>query len=166
MLRFICSSIVQRSQCLCRKRLRKRKRGEANNHDGSEENSEDGSGTKNSESLAKPSSHDSRSNDQDTITVSDEEETRSGRREPSRFDPTVEPAQLERPKFKSVRDFFGEDEAVYIMDAKTTGNIGRYLNVRCASILHYHCQLATRDLTRSTKPRGVTIQLIFFSAFV
>ena len=114
-----------------RKRLRKRKRGEANNHDGSEENSEDGSGAKNPESLAKPSNHDSRSNDQDTITVSDEEETRSGRREPSRFDPTVEPAQLERPKFKSVRDFFGEDEAVYIMDAKTTGNIGRYLNHSC-----------------------------------
>lgn len=42
----------------------------------------------------------------------------------------MEPTQIERPKFKSVRDFFGEDEAVYIMDAKTTGNIGRYLNVR------------------------------------
>lgn len=37
--------------------------------------------------------------------------------------------QIEREKFKSVRDFFGQDEAVYIMDAKTTGNIGRYLNV-------------------------------------
>lgn len=37
--------------------------------------------------------------------------------------------QLDRPKIKSVRDFYGEDEAVYIMDAKTTGNIGRYLNV-------------------------------------
>ena len=37
--------------------------------------------------------------------------------------------KLGREKFNSVRDFFGEDEAVYIMDAKTTGNIGRYLNV-------------------------------------
>lgn len=46
----------------------------------------------------------------------------------------MEPTQIERPKFKSVRDFFGEDEAVYIMDAKTTGNIGRYLNVRYISI--------------------------------
>ncbi|XP_076163343.1 SET domain bifurcated histone lysine methyltransferase eggless [Ptiloglossa arizonensis] len=114
-----------------RKRLRKRKRDETNNHDGSEENSEDGSSTKNSEILTKPSINENRSNDQDTITISDEEENRSGRREPSRFDPTVEPAQLERPTFKSVRDFFGEDEAVYIMDAKTTGNIGRYLNHSC-----------------------------------
>ncbi|XP_076233694.1 SET domain bifurcated histone lysine methyltransferase eggless [Calliopsis andreniformis] len=114
-----------------RKRLRKRKRDEVANHDGSEENSEDGSSTKNSESLVKSSNNDNRSNDQDAVTVSDEEENRVGRREPSRFDPTVEPAQLERPKFKSVRDFFGEDEAVYIMDAKTTGNIGRYLNHSC-----------------------------------
>lgn len=34
---------------------------------------------------------------------------------------------------KSVREYFGKDEAVYIMDAKHTGNIGRFLNV---SILH------------------------------
>ncbi|KAK7082459.1 hypothetical protein SK128_008527 [Halocaridina rubra] len=32
---------------------------------------------------------------------------------------------------KSVRDFFGNDESVYIMDAKHTGNIGRYLNHSC-----------------------------------
>ncbi|KOC60821.1 Histone-lysine N-methyltransferase eggless [Habropoda laboriosa] len=114
-----------------RKRLRKRKRDDANTQDGSEENSEDGSGTKTSENTTKPSTNDNRSNDQDAITISDEEENRSGRREPSRFDPTVEPTQIERPKFKSVRDFFGEDEAVYIMDAKTTGNIGRYLNHSC-----------------------------------
>jgi transposase len=56
-------------------------------------------------------------------------------REPSKFDLTVDTAQIEREKFKSVRDFFGEDEAVYIMDAKTTGNIGRYLNVIPASPL-------------------------------
>lgn len=33
------------------------------------------------------------------------------------------------PKFKSVRKMFGEDEVCYIMDAKNTGNIGRFLNV-------------------------------------
>ncbi|OAD54674.1 Histone-lysine N-methyltransferase eggless [Eufriesea mexicana] len=113
-----------------RKRLRKRKRDDAN-QDGSEENSEDGSATKISENITKSSTNENRSNDQDAITISDEEENRSGRREPSRFDPTVEPTQIERPKFKSVRDFFGVDEAVYIMDAKTTGNIGRYLNHSC-----------------------------------
>lgn len=30
---------------------------------------------------------------------------------------------------KSTRKFFGKDEAVYIMDAKKAGNIGRYFNV-------------------------------------
>lgn len=30
---------------------------------------------------------------------------------------------------KKLRSFFGEDERVYIMDAKHTGNIGRFLNV-------------------------------------
>ncbi|KAK2580401.1 hypothetical protein KPH14_006152 [Odynerus spinipes] len=112
-----------------RKRLRKRKR-EETSQDGSEENSEDGT-TKNSESVTKSSSLENRSIDQETVTISDEEENRSSRREPSRFDPSVEPVQLDRPKFKSVRDFYGEDEAVYIMDAKTTGNIGRYLNHSC-----------------------------------
>uniref|UniRef100_A0A1B6CWU1 Histone-lysine N-methyltransferase n=1 Tax=Clastoptera arizonana TaxID=38151 RepID=A0A1B6CWU1_9HEMI len=36
-----------------------------------------------------------------------------------------------KPKYPSVREFFGEDEYVYIMDAKTNGNIGRYLNHSC-----------------------------------
>ena len=63
---------------------------------------------------------------QDKAAGSDDEEAV---REPSKFDLTVDTAQIGREKFKSVRDFFGEDEAVYIMDAKTTGNIGRYLNV-------------------------------------
>lgn len=122
---------VDSDETSIRKRLRKRKR-EETNQDGSEENSEDSSTTKNSENLAtKSSSHENRSIDQETVTISDEEENRSSRREPSRFDPSVEPVQLDRPKFKSVRDFYGEDEAVYIMDAKTTGNIGRYLNHSC-----------------------------------
>lgn len=32
---------------------------------------------------------------------------------------------------KSMREYFGENESVYIMDAKTSGNIGRYLNHSC-----------------------------------
>lgn len=32
---------------------------------------------------------------------------------------------------KSVREYFGRDESVYIMDAKRTGNIGRFLNHSC-----------------------------------
>ncbi|CAL4102200.1 unnamed protein product, partial [Meganyctiphanes norvegica] len=45
------------------------------------------------------------------------------------FMPNV--STLPKNEFKSVRDMFGEDESVYIMDAKTTGNIGRYLNHGC-----------------------------------
>lgn len=97
-----------------------------NQPDVSEENSEDGS-TKGSENTTKSSINEI----QDTINISDDDdESRNDvRREPSRFEPSVEPKQIERLAFKSVRDYFGEDEAVYIMDAKTTGNIGRYLNV-------------------------------------
>lgn len=34
-------------------------------------------------------------------------------------------------KFKSVRRYFGPEEDIYIMDAMTQGNIGRYLNHSC-----------------------------------
>nr|XP_014273939.1 histone-lysine N-methyltransferase eggless isoform X2 [Halyomorpha halys] len=37
-------------------------------------------------------------------------------------------SSLVRP---SVRNFYGKDESVYIMDAKAAGNIGRYLNHSC-----------------------------------
>lgn len=32
---------------------------------------------------------------------------------------------------KLMRGYFGKNESVYIMDAKTSGNIGRYLNHSC-----------------------------------
>lgn len=98
----------------------------------SEENSEDGSITKGLENMAK-----STSEIHDTINISDDDDSRNDvRREPSRFEPSLEPKQIERSTFKSVRDYFGEDEAVYIMDAKTTGNIGRYLNVGDRRLRH------------------------------
>merc|ERR1711981_285640 len=37
----------------------------------------------------------------------------------------------EQPKHKSVRKYFGPNEDIYIMDAMTQGNIGRYLNHSC-----------------------------------
>lgn len=117
-----------------RKRLRKRKKDEAEDRGGSEETSEDGSTTKDSEnSSVKPivTTQDEQQADCDLITISDDEDDANVRREPSRFEPSVKPAQLSSPQSKSVREYFGEDEAVYIMDAKTTGNIGRYLNHSC-----------------------------------
>ncbi|KYM98922.1 PREDICTED: histone-lysine N-methyltransferase SETDB1 [Cyphomyrmex costatus] len=112
-----------------RKRLRKRKRHEMDSQpDVSEENSEDESITRNLENATKSSTNEI----QDTINISDDDDSRNDiRREPSRFEPSLEPNQIERPTSKSVREYFGEDEAVYIMDAKTTGNIGRYLNHSC-----------------------------------
>lgn len=36
----------------------------------------------------------------------------------------------EKPSaYNSVRDLFGTEECVYVMDAKSAGNIGRFLNV-------------------------------------
>lgn len=63
----------------------------------------------------------------DAITLSDDEEPT--RKEPSKLDFHIESTENEN-KTKSLRDYFGENESVYVMDAKTTGNIGRYLNVR------------------------------------
>lgn len=113
-----------------RKRLRKRKIEKTiSQQDESEENSEDDGPVTKDWECTRLSTYDDNSIDQETINISDDDENRNDLREPSRFDPTVEPTQINGPQFKSVRDFFGEDEAVYIMDAKTTGNIGRYLNV-------------------------------------
>lgn len=51
-------------------------------------------------------------------------------REISSFNPSSDPDDDSRNlKHKSVREMFGADEAVYIMDAKNSGNIGRFLNV-------------------------------------
>lgn len=63
----------------------------------------------------------------DAITLSDDEEPTQ--KEPSKLDFQIESTENES-KTKSLRDYFGENESVYVMDAKTTGNIGRYLNVR------------------------------------
>ncbi|XP_008556889.1 histone-lysine N-methyltransferase SETDB1 [Microplitis demolitor] len=101
-------------------RLRKRKKSTDEGPDTSEDKSEDGSTGKGSNTTDKGEDG------------SDEDDKGSGgMREPCRFEPSVDASQVETMKFKSVRDFFGEDEAVYIMDAKTTGNIGRYLNHSC-----------------------------------
>jgi len=41
------------------------------------------------------------------------------------------PAKEKKKKFICTRKLFGADEMSYVMDAKTTGNIGRYLNHSC-----------------------------------
>merc|ERR1712083_704100 len=45
----------------------------------------------------------------------------------------VKPKEEKEPevKHKSVRKYFGPQEDIYIMDAMTEGNIGRYLNHSC-----------------------------------
>ncbi|XP_061381534.1 histone-lysine N-methyltransferase eggless isoform X1 [Danaus plexippus] len=67
-------------------------------------------------------------NEEDCITISDDEEVR----EPSNFTAAAGMGANEfKSKYRSVRSLFGEDEACYIMDAKVQGNIGRYLNHSC-----------------------------------
>ncbi|XP_008485751.1 histone-lysine N-methyltransferase eggless-like [Diaphorina citri] len=45
---------------------------------------------------------------------------------------TLQANQKKKTKrLRSLREYFGEDENVYIMDARTSGNIGRYLNHSC-----------------------------------
>ncbi|XP_054270353.1 histone-lysine N-methyltransferase eggless isoform X2 [Macrosteles quadrilineatus] len=55
-------------------------------------------------------------------------------RKPQTFDAniTVNQGDDEEVKYPSVRELYGPDENVYIMDAKTHGNIGRYLNHSCS----------------------------------
>ncbi len=55
----------------------------------------------------------------------------------------------EEPKEKliSTRKHFGKEEDVYIMDAKTRGNIGRYLNHSCSpNVFVQNCFVDTHDL--------------------
>ncbi|XP_022904964.2 histone-lysine N-methyltransferase eggless [Onthophagus taurus] len=68
--------------------------------------------------------------DDDTVMISDDEDYPP--REPSSFNPMGEVDDKDSRKYKSVRELHGEEETVYIMDAKSTGNIGRFLNHSCA----------------------------------
>lgn len=53
----------------------------------------------------------------------------------------------EKVKHVSTRKFFGEDEEVYIMDAKSIGNLGRYLNHSCTpNMFVQNCFVDTHDL--------------------
>lgn len=64
---------------------------------------------------------------EETVTISDEEDEG---RETLSFNPVNDPKDESREnKYKSVREMFGPNESVYIMDAKSSGNIGRFLNV-------------------------------------
>lgn len=51
---------------------------------------------------------------------------------------TNEPTEVE--KQKSIRKLYGKNEAVYIMDAKKAGNIGRYFNVSM-KVLNNHIKI-------------------------
>lgn len=55
---------------------------------------------------------------------------KSSRKKKSVKKPSIK-AVAPKEKFVSVRKLFGSDEESYIMDAKRTGNIGRYLNHSC-----------------------------------
>lgn len=64
----------------------------------------------------------------------DADDSSDDERQPMSFMPSQGAIQDEGATTKSIRKFFGKNEAVYIMDAKKSGNIGRYFNVSFESI--------------------------------
>ncbi|XP_065169698.1 histone-lysine N-methyltransferase eggless [Atheta coriaria] len=69
---------------------------------------------------------------EDSFNNSDEEaDEQPTTREPGGFNPDGD-MQAPTSKYPSVRTLFGKDENVYIMDAKSTGNLGRFLNHSCS----------------------------------
>ncbi|KAK9496810.1 hypothetical protein O3M35_012964 [Rhynocoris fuscipes] len=69
--------------------------------------------------------------DSEENTGSDDEAVRL----PQSFDVEEDDDEDSLP-FPSVRQLFGKDEAPYVMDAKTAGNIGRYFNHSCDPNVH------------------------------
>ena len=52
-----------------------------------------------------------------------------------------------KKKYTPTRKLFGPEEDVYIMDAKSKGNIGRYLNHSCdPNVIVQNCFVDTHDL--------------------
>ncbi|KAI4455327.1 histone-lysine n-methyltransferase eggless [Holotrichia oblita] len=85
--------------------------------------------------------------DNDTVMISDDEDYAP--REPSSFNPKQDSSlgDGDERKYKSVRELFGTAEDVYIMDAKNTGNIGRFLNHSCSpNIFVQNVFVDTHDL--------------------
>ena len=57
------------------------------------------------------------------------------------------PSGEEKLKFLSTRKYFHKDEDFYVMDAKSIGNIGRYLNHSCnPNVFVQNCFVDTHDL--------------------
>ncbi|RZF44065.1 hypothetical protein LSTR_LSTR011110 [Laodelphax striatellus] len=62
-------------------------------------------------------------------TDSDDESDSKKTRKPVQFNANIK--EEEKKVHKSVREYYGDDECIYIMDAKNGGNIGRYMNHSC-----------------------------------
>ena len=61
--------------------------------------------------------------------------------------PTPSSIDSEKLKFLSTRKYFHKDEDFYVMDAKSIGNIGRYLNHSCnPNVFVQNCFVDTHDL--------------------
>lgn len=62
---------------------------------------------------------------------SDSDSERPKKREKTEVKPPEAAEENKESKFTSVRKLYGPDEDIYIMDAMTQGNVGRYLNHSC-----------------------------------
>lgn len=97
-------------------------------------NSSDNSQTEEKSTTSTAKSKDRKKSDE--IVISDEDEER----QPINFAPASSMVAYDNDtdttstKYKSVRRLFGRDEFCFVMDAKKTGNIGRYFNVSITCI--------------------------------
>ena len=70
-----------------------------------------------------------------SVARSSKQQTLSFEKASKSFQPPPEPKAMEKDSTngstKKIRELYGENEHCYVMDAKNTGNIGRYLNVSC-----------------------------------
>ncbi|KAK6643619.1 hypothetical protein RUM43_005129 [Polyplax serrata] len=83
-----------------------------------------------SESEGEKDKDDEVEGDKETLNGDDDDEEMN--KKPSKFTADVPVEQQKEPKYKSVREMFGDGaDDCYIMDAKSSGNIGRYLNHSC-----------------------------------
>ena len=100
----------------------------------------------------KPNSESSEDEDMDSFgmghmgTSSSEKTDRQTRNNKKKNDKDEEDKE-EKPKYVSTRKYFHKDEDFYVMDAKSIGNIGRYLNHSCnPNVFVQNCFVDTHDL--------------------
>lgn len=120
-------------------RLQERARGTKSNHANTAKTNKSGSAAPSDEEEEKTKNGEEKGSGSKAGSVAasrepseDDDDDDEKQRRPQTFLPSQMMESLPNPRErKSVREYYGKDESVYIMDAKQVGNIGRYLNHSC-----------------------------------